>query len=209
MTLKLTRDLLESGSNKRNNLNMKSEQQTVANWMAKFGQETPQKPTIPSFEIRKLRVKLILEEAFETVRGLGFLVEMDKDDDDNLMPTVFLDEDTGCVLSEVMDGVADSLVVQLGTAVAVGLDVKPFFDEVMRSNDSKLWTTEEVETNIKEEISLFNKNHFTKDGVSYEWIGAKGGYDRWLVKDRDGKVIKSPSYSPADCESLVIKQANV
>jgi len=47
-------------------------QQRVEQFMTLARQEVPEKPTVPSEEVRKLRAKLILEEAFETVRELGF-----------------------------------------------------------------------------------------------------------------------------------------
>ena len=51
---------------------MTENQKQVRDWMSAFGQETPDKPGIPSLEVRKLRAKLILEEALETiVNGLG------------------------------------------------------------------------------------------------------------------------------------------
>lgn len=165
---------------------MKTEQQQVAEWMQAFGQEVPDKVTMPSLEVRKLRARLILEEARETVTALG----------------VYWDTDAGRwnetngtdhSLEMIADGIADSLVVLLGTAVACGIDIKPVFDEVMCSNRSKMWTSEELEA-LKEDYFINKKvlNYTYKE------------YDKSIVGERrfilmlDGKVIKSPSYSPAN-----------
>lgn len=53
------------------------------------------------------------------------------------------------------------------------------FDEVHRSNMSKLWDTPD----------------YKADGV-YDMISTEGG--KWIARRGDGKIIKSPSYSPAD-----------
>ncbi len=184
---------------------MNQEQQRVKEWMRKFGQEIPEGVSIPSLEVRKLRANLILEEALETISGLGFEVGIEEDPDP--LPSYFrsLDmtdlqlkeppESVGANLEYVADGIADSLVVQLGTAVACGIDIKPVFDEVMRSNDSKLWTEREVLGQIGEpDLRIHNCCICDKPA---EFCVCIREPRRFLVQNRDGKVIKSPSYSPA------------
>lgn len=191
---------------------MKHEQQMVRDWMVRFGQETPSgKPVIPSLDIRKLRAKLIMEETLETIAGLGIRCSIKKSASSVGLDAEYIFEEHPSFepsLVEIADGIADSLVVLLGTAVACGIDIKPVFDEVMRSNDSKLWyhkdmyekygtyfmpSTMEIgdsyfpETDRKATLVMYNN-----DGISV-----------WLVKDRDGKVIKSPSYSPASIEGIL------
>lgn len=166
---------------------MTPEQQSVRDWMKKAGQETPGTPTIPSFEVRKLRARLILEEAFETIqKGLGLEIEADVGG--------FLDIDDLDFISslrpnlvELADGLADLQVVNLGTAVACGIDLEPVFSEVMRSNNSKWWKSAELDTPAYR--------------WDYHFDRLEGGL--LCVTDAGGKVIKSPSYSPANIAPIL------
>lgn len=40
-------------------------------------------------------------------------------------------------LIEVIDGLCDTIVVSYGTAESIGIDLEPFYDEVMRTNMAK------------------------------------------------------------------------
>lgn len=51
---------------------MTKEQKQVAEWMESFGQEVLRIPTVPCKAVRRLRAELILEEALEKIRALGF-----------------------------------------------------------------------------------------------------------------------------------------
>ena len=99
------------------------------------------KPYIPSVELKELRGVLIIEEIGET------LTAIDEED-----------------LIELADGIADSIVVLLGTAVTYGIDLRPIWDEVHKTNmlkkdgelrkDGKLlkpegWKPPEIERLIK------------------------------------------------------------
>ncbi len=96
----------------------------VKTLMIKAGQECPDKPTIPSYEIRKLRAKLILEEAEETINALGFqsrccytLDELDVEP---------LGEYNKLNIKDVIDGCIDTIVVTTGTLISYGVkDVNP------------------------------------------------------------------------------------
>lgn len=150
---------------------MTTQQQQVKNWMQKFGQETPEKPTIPSDEVANLRLKLIEEETEELAQALF---------DQNL--------------TETADALADLLYVVLGTAVACGLDLEPIFEEVHRSNESKLWTMSEVKKMLN---------------ASPEWKGTATSYRasaNYIVKSNEGKVIKSPSFTPPKLGPLIQSQ---
>lgn len=175
---------------------MTPQQIRVKEWMQKFGQETPSEITVPSLEIRKLRAKLILEEALETISGVGLKLIIDGASFKDSFEYFDFEEYTLSPpnLKETADGLADLLVVLLGTAVAFGLDLEPIFEEVMRSNDTKLWTAEEFGEALKDE-DWANKHTWTNTGDARE--------RRWLVKDLSGKVIKSPSYSPANIEQFL------
>jgi predicted HAD superfamily Cof-like phosphohydrolase len=166
---------------------MTNEQKQVKDWMVKFGQECPEKPVIPSLEIRKLRAKLILEEALETIMALGLFPYMrrthyedDMIEDDSI--GLWEDPKGRADLKEIADGCEDLKVVTEGTLIACGL-VKdygeewkdltedPLFNEVMRSNNSKMWQI--------------------------------GEHEFKTVKDSDGKVIKSPSYFPPNLQPII------
>src|SRR6185436_12973045 len=108
---------------------MTNEQNQVKQFMTSFGQEVPNKPTIPSLEVRKLRAKLILEEALETIRdGLGIDVIFDdfKNDTELLSSKTakFIFEEANGItpsLELIADGCEDLKVVTEGCLVACGL----------------------------------------------------------------------------------------
>ena len=81
------------------------------------------------------------------------------------------------------------------------------FEEVHRSNMSKLWTAEELDALSKVwEATEYEGSHFYKfsNGNTAE---RKGDDERrWLVKRADGKALKSPSYSPADIAGVLARQ---
>lgn len=123
---------------------MTNEQANVRDWMKAFGQETPEKPEIPSLEVRKLRAKLILEEALETLEGLGFkLNDPCTGLQFNIMAALNHCSIVKPNLTEILDGCEDLKVVTEGTLIACGLVTPnedpevyedPYFNEVMRSN---------------------------------------------------------------------------
>lgn len=88
-------------------------------------------PHIPSAIIRRLRAKLIMEEAIETANALGFQVRFTRVRDFELDDVLPFD------LIGVADGCADLKVVTVGTEIACGINGKPVFIEVMRSNMTK------------------------------------------------------------------------
>ncbi len=181
-------------------------QQQVKDWMQKFGQECPEKPINPSLEVRRLRAQLILEEAIETIEALGFYVNEDSE---------VVDGTWECDLLSVADGCADLEFVTKGTLVACGIDGSGVFEEVCRSNNSKLWTNTDILQNSilsLPQLMMSNKviigqaqNTLTLAKVipSIEQPDAPA---RWLCKNVDGKIIKSPSYSPATIAPILEKQ---
>lgn len=143
-----------------------NKQQAVTEFMQKFAQECPTQPTIPSFEIQQLRIELIQEELFELRAAMA-----------------------GCNLYETADAIADLLYVVYGTAVACGIDIDKVFEEVHRSNMSKLWTMAELQ-------QLDDKPEYTI--VSPKNILSDRNVRQFVVKNAIGKVVKSPSYHPAN-----------
>ena len=88
---------------------------SVKKFMETFGQEVKSKPAFPSEKIFKLRYDLIKEELDEFQEALN-----DKN------------------LKEVADSLTDILYVTYGAGHAFGIDLDKCFDEVQRSNMSKL-----------------------------------------------------------------------
>ena len=88
---------------------------SVKKFMETFGQEVKSKPAFPSEKISKLRYDLIKEELDEFQEALN---------DQNL--------------KEVADSLTDILYVTYGAGHAFGIDLDKCFDEVQRSNMSKL-----------------------------------------------------------------------
>lgn len=119
---------------------MLEDQSAVEDFHRKFGSTIGETPELRD---RELRAKLILEEAVETCAALGFSVWA------NIEET----GDPGQVLHqqlayfhksfdkpdfvETIDGLCDLIYVVLGTAVAAGVNLEPFFEEVHRSNMDK------------------------------------------------------------------------
>ena len=88
---------------------------SVKKFMETLGQEVKSKPAFPSEKISKLRYDLIKEELDEFQEALN-----DKN------------------LKEVADSLTDILYVTYGAGHAFGIDLDKCFDEVQRSNMSKL-----------------------------------------------------------------------
>ncbi len=88
---------------------------SVKKFMETFGQEVKSKPAFPSEKISKLRYDLIKEELDEFQEAL---------DEKNL--------------KEIADSLTDILYVTYGAGHAFGIDLDKCFDEVQRSNMSKL-----------------------------------------------------------------------
>jgi predicted HAD superfamily Cof-like phosphohydrolase len=93
----------------------------------------------------------------------------------------------------VADALGDLLYVVYGAGVTYGIDLEPVFKEIHRSNMTKLWTEAEISS------PAFHGNDYTCELV-------RAGVRCWLVKRADGKVIKSPSYSPADIAGVLKTQ---
>jgi len=109
---------------------MKTEHQTrVEAFMKLAGQAVPTCPIIPSLEVRWLRANLILEEALETIEGLGFSLRMKPFDNEfELQETLTPD------IVEVVDGCADISVVTTGTLSAFGVADIPILETVDAAN---------------------------------------------------------------------------
>ena len=87
----------------------------VGNFMKTFGQEVKTTPSLSTDKINKLRIDLIKEELAELTQAM-----YNKD------------------LLEVADALTDILYVTYGAGHAFGIDLDKCFDEVQKSNMSKL-----------------------------------------------------------------------
>ena len=83
--------------------------------MTTFGQEVKKKPSLSSDKINNLRINLIQEELDEFIEAIS-----NKD------------------LKEAADALTDILYVTYGAGHAFGINLDNCFDEVQRSNMSKL-----------------------------------------------------------------------
>jgi len=113
--------------------------QSVKKFMQTFGQEVKNKAEFPNKKIVKLRYELIKEELEELNQAIN-------------------DED----IKEVADALTDILYVTYGAGTAFGIDLDKCFDEVHKSNMSKLGSDEKP---IYNEIGKVMKgpNYFKPD----------------------------------------------
>ena len=88
--------------------------QDVRDFHAKHGLLIGDRPTFPDQNEIQFRENLILEEIKETLQAIQ---------DRNLV--------------ELADGIADSIYVLLGCAISFGVDLRPVWEEVQKSNMSK------------------------------------------------------------------------
>lgn len=91
-------------------------QQMVEAFMKGAKQEVPGKPCIPDVDVRRLRAKLILEEAYETIFALGFELKLEFPS----MKETF-EEYGEPNLAKIIDGCCDLKVVTTGTLSACGV----------------------------------------------------------------------------------------
>lgn len=162
--------------------------------MKVFGQDCPDIPTIPDINTRILRVKLLLEEVLELAEasGVEIIDTFNAPLDTSSIKTNKIKfkeiENSTTSLVGVADALADISYVNYGAANAYGINIEPIEEEVHRSNMTKLFSSDE--------ISKLDQNNFKITKIRD---------NQFLVKSLDGKVQKSPSYSPADIDTLLTK----
>lgn len=119
----------------------------VKAFMETFGQSAPANLTIPPLSIIQLRLKLILEEFIELAEAVLVKERVEGSNVNWLLS--HLEHADGCIdllteqdldvdLVEVADAITDIDYVNTGAAVAFGFNLDDTFDEVHRSNMSKL-----------------------------------------------------------------------
>lgn len=104
-------------------------QQRIDLFMRCAQQEVPEAPAMPSAPVRNLRANLILEEALETIAGLGYAVV--QDENTGKLTIVPFGEPN---MVEVVDGCADLSVVTIGTLSAFGVSDVSVLEEVDNAN---------------------------------------------------------------------------
>ena len=131
----------------------------VREFMRTYQQCIPERPFMPDPVTQNLRYRLIDEEAQELAEATN--------------------------PQEYLDAIGDLLYVVYGAALAGGFSphqVDAAFVEIHRSNMSKVWTDDEI------------------DSIPADCRSTRVGDNRHIVRRTDGKIVKSPSYSPARLE---------
>ena len=113
--------------------------ESVKKFMKTFGQEVKEKADFPSNKITTLRYDLISEELAELKEAI------DKKD-----------------IKEVADALTDILYVTYGAGHAFGIDLDKCFDEVQKSNMSKLGVDGKPIYNEKGKV-MTGPNYFEPD----------------------------------------------
>jgi predicted HAD superfamily Cof-like phosphohydrolase len=94
---------------------MNKAQCQVTEFHEAFGFDDPEVPTERGAHVALLRARLIQEELSELTKAMSLMN-----------------------MAEIADGIADLLYVVYGTAISYGIDIEPIFDEVHRSNMTKV-----------------------------------------------------------------------
>lgn len=111
-------------------MNEKSDHQLrVERFMGFAGQAIPITPTLSSSPVRKFRAEMILEEALETIEGLGYRIRKPYDGFE-----FELEGDHEPDLIKIADGCADIKVVTTGTLSALGISDVALQKEVDENN---------------------------------------------------------------------------
>lgn len=190
---------------------MQTQYQKVKEFMQAFGQECPSEPVIPSEEIRKLRCNLIGEEYDELCTAKTRVEKFDAVLDLQyvtlgsaiayglpeavLFPEPFdekipLEDMNGYLFHSLNLPTAAMWISRILARIvkdscALGFSPCQFeagFNEVHRSNMSKFWTLDELRHACLEKSPNVRC----------------AGFQRFVVMNDSGKIIKSPSYSPAN-----------
>ena len=181
-------------------------QEDIVALMRQFNQEVKDAPELPDAETRLLRARLVFEEAVEFVKGCGCTVALigDSDEEGGIVDRIGVVPDPNGTpdFVEYVDGCIDQLVVTYGALNAAGVKAQPTWDEVQRSNMSKAWPHCSICDAVLERGEGTELVH-PEDGGAHDgdWTAVLK-----LHKRPDGKVIKSPTYSPADIRRVIEEQ---
>jgi hypothetical protein len=178
-------------------------QQLVDHFIGKANQILPSIPTIPNVQIRELRARLILEEALETVKALGFAARakvFETKTEIELEPMLEPD------LVEIADGCWDMKVVTTGTLSACGIaDEKGqlLVDENNLAKFQHICPRCGSGNSLEHQPMHDGPADIARGMVRCQDCGSNylSGYRR-----EDGKWVKSPHHKPPDIRALLIEQ---
>lgn len=151
----------------------------VSQFMALMGQAMPEKPTIPSDATVQLRRSLIDEENTE----LAFAAAAGD-------------------LAEVADALCDLQYVVSGAVRAYGFSPELFeelFEEVQKSNMSKICTSEEEAQLTVQHYEASNLSTYVKQVGEFFTV----------VRTTDDKVMKSINWKAPDLHSILVKHGHI
>lgn len=112
----------------------------VEKFMQLAKQDIPGGPIVPSEDVRKLRARLIFEEAMETIKnGLGVVISIPVGGGESVVIEDELMFDVARPFDrvETIDGCCDLKVVTTGTLIACGVPDEPFQKLVDENNLEK------------------------------------------------------------------------
>ncbi len=126
-----------------------------------FGAPVAWSPQVPSYERRKLRVELLLEEVLEFATASGFVVRQVEQDGEMKLRLFGFDRrgDDAANLVEAADALADIRYVTDGAALEWGIPLEKCLREVHRSNMSKLG--EDGKPILRADGKILKGPHFT------------------------------------------------
>lgn len=194
-------------------------QQRIEHFMSHIGHQVEASPTLPSEPIRRFRASLILEEALETIKALGFTVSVNQPPMGYEGGCYFICNNSWLQISEVqlhepdlveiVDGCCDISVVTIGTLSACGVTDKNPLEAVDLNNIAKF---EPKCPNCNESLHPMNDGHTDRGDPRVEgwscWACETyypkeiGGYRR-----DDGKWIKGVHHKKVDLAQVLAKQA--
>lgn len=145
--------------------------ESVLQFHRAFQLDAPDRPTMPSESLSQLRYDLTKEENNEKL--------------------------CAGTLTQYLDAITDLHYLVHGDAIAAGISEEQLdraFREVHESNMSKMWSAEEID-----EAKWGDSDFIETHTVVYPSDDEFGYGDKvFVVKNKLGKVIKSPSYKPVD-----------
>lgn len=137
----------------------------------------PDKLDHPPNDRKRLRIALIEEEVDETIDAIraGNIVE-------------------------VADGIADSIVVLVGTALEYGIDLTAVWNEVHRSNMAKFPLCQECFGEGSSEANADPIEVRGPDSIPCEGCNGRGTQ---LILREDGKILKPETWTPPDIAGVL------